>query len=289
MNKRLGMFLLILLLPWSAWAEAPAIQVSMRDSGYTMGDFIDLRVEIPLAPGQTLDEESMPLTGRVRPWLDLRELRWQQNGDTLTLDLRWQLFATVEIAQRLHTPTVTLRTRDGKVLVIPAQPFHYSPALPYPLESSTRKLNLPPFKADERTPFVAAWLCLLLATGCGLAWLWIKDRIPWWPFRPGPMTVLVRSLRRLPSHAILQQSVLREMHAAFNRSAGESLYPNTLPKLFDAVPYLRNERTAISAFFDYSWRVFHADLPLTMRVKDVSDWAERCASSERLYRRFSRA
>jgi len=287
-KKFVLMLPLLLLLGAAARADMDAVKVTMRDSGYTMGDFLHMRVEIPLEPGQKLDEESLPLTGRSRYWLDLSDLRWHQAGDTLTLDLSWQLFATVEIAQKLQTPVIPLRTQDGRALQIPAQDFHYSPVLPYPLESSGRRANLPPFKADEQTPLMVAAVCLALSLLSIFVWLWLHDRLPWWPRRPGPMTLLARALRRQPADAVLNRDQLRLIHDALNRSAGQSLYPQTLARLFAVAPYLQPEQPSIAAFFERSWRTFHADVPPTLRADEVQPWVVRCARNERLYWRAQR-
>lgn len=288
MKKFLTILPLLLLLCATARADTTAIKVTMRDSGYTMGDFLQMRVEIPLAPGQQLDEESLPLTGRSRYWLDLADLNWHQAGDTLTLDFTWQLFATVEIAQKLQTPVIPLRTRDGRVLQIPAQDFHYSPVLPHPLEKVKRRASLPPFKADEQTPLLVASLCLALSALSTLVWLWLHDRLPWWPRRPGPMTMLARAMRRRAADAELNRDDLRRIHDALNHSAGQSLYPQTLARLFAAAPYLQSEQPSITAFFQQSWQTFHAGAPLTLRVDEVQPWVARSARNERLFRRAQR-
>lgn len=277
--------LLALTLSSSAWAELNPVKVIMRDSGYTMGDLLHMRAEIQLGAGEVLDETSLPMAGRVKPWLDLRDLRWRQSGEVFELDMTWQLFATVEIAQMLQTPPIPLRTREGKAIKIPAQGFYYSPVLPYPLESFSRRANLPPFKADESAPLVAALACLLLGLSSGLVWLWLHDRFPWWPRDPGPMTRLARSFRHLPAGEVLQTPQMRDIHAALNLSAGRSLYPQTLPLLFEAAPYLQQEQPAITAFFDCSWQIFHADSPTLLRADEVRLWIARCARSERLHRR----
>lgn len=285
MNRMWMLLPALLLLSCVGWASTPSVRVVMRDNGYTMGDFLQMQVEIPLDPGQVLDTDSLPLTGRVRPWLDLHELRWMQKDRMLSLDLTWQLFATVEIAQKLHTPPIALRTRQGQTLQIPAQAFYYSPVLPHPMDPVSRRDNLPPFKADERTPLAAAGLLLLLALCSGLGWLWLHDRLFWWPRRPGPMTLLARRFRSFPAQGVLQHAQLRDIHEALNRSAGQSLYPHTLTQLFVVAPYLRVEQSAIAGFFECSWQVFHAGLPPTLRAEEVRRWVLRCARDERLYRR----
>lgn len=261
-------------------------RVSMRDSGYTMGELLHMRAEVPLPSGAKLDEDSLPLVGRVKPWLDLRDIQWQQHGKLLTLDLTWQLFATVEIAQQLHTPEVVLKTADKTplALVIAPQSFYYSPVLPHPLKEVKRRANLPPFAFDEYTPRRAAFTCLALAIGLLLLWLWFKDRLPWLPYRPGPLTRLAREMRRWPQGE-LQPAQLQAIHAALNQAAGQSLYPHTLPVLFERSPCLRSEEAAIRGFFMRSWQAIHQNASAQIQAEAARSWVQQAALAERLFRR----
>jgi hypothetical protein len=92
------------------------VSVTMRDSGYTMGDFMQMQVVITLADKQKLDPDSLPLVGRMKPWLDLREIKMraqQLDGKNQTiLDITWQLFATVAVVDALKTPEIVVSILD---------------------------------------------------------------------------------------------------------------------------------------------------------------------------------
>jgi hypothetical protein len=47
------------------------------------------------------------------------------------------------------------------------------------------------------------------------------------------------------------------MHAALNRSAGETLYPSTLKRLFERAPFLLPLRERIESLFGASWNAFY--------------------------------
>jgi len=49
--------------------------VTLRDSGYLLGDLVDERVDLDLPPGVSLDPDSLPLPGRVAPWMEVRASR----------------------------------------------------------------------------------------------------------------------------------------------------------------------------------------------------------------------
>lgn len=296
--KHLNVILLIfmIIVAQNTLAQsAPIVLVKMRDSGYTMGDFINMQVEISLPENHKIDSESLPLTGRVKPWLDLHTIKIHQKAnDKVHLELIWQIFASVEIAQTLKTPEVTLKTLAKKPqnIQIPAQSFYYSPVLPYPLGEVSRRPDLPPDQFDERTPrfwtLILLGLCALGALLC----LWFKDLLPWWPYHPGPMTKLARSLKRKAGNE-LQINDLRNIHAALNATANESLYPHTLANLFIRAPYLESEKAAIGQFFNASWLHFYAPKSLTnitdssakIDLKATMNWIQNAALSERIFRR----
>jgi mxaA protein len=254
----------------------------MRDTGYTLGDLILSHVSIRLEPGAEIDPDSLPPAGRVTPWLELREARLQQSGNTAHLDLTWQVFATVESPLVLKLPALELKLKGDRpqVVVIPAQPFHLSPVLPNPLENTQARPNRPPFLFDAQTPLLAAALSCLLALLCGTVWLWLVDRLPGFPRHPGPFTRLARRLRKHKGE--LDMQVLRDIHAALNTAAGETLYPGTLSRLFQHAPHLEAVRADLELFFHASWQYFYANGSALPDRNQTLAWVERAASAERL-------
>ncbi len=281
---RLFCALLLCVVSASALAE-PNVSVTMRDTGYTLGDLMETRVTLQLDTGQQIDPGSLPPAGRVTPWLELRSAQLDQNGDVARLDLRWQVFATVESARLLKVPAIELHTQGVKpqTVTIPAQSFYLSPVLPNPLEGTSPRPNLPPWKFDEKTPLLAALGSLGFALACLTIWLWLVDRLPGLPRYPGPFTRLLRRLRR--RHEALDMGDLREIHAAFNSAAGGTLYPASLPRLFEHAPYLVPVRADIEQFFDASWQCFFASASVIPERSQVMGWVEQAARAERLARR----
>lgn len=272
---------LLLWLPLAAGAQSP-VSVQMRDTGYTLGDLIASHASIQLEPGAEIDLNSLPPAGRVTPWLELREARLQQSGSTAHLDMTWQVFATVESPLVLKLPALELKLKGEKpqAVVIPAQPFHLSPVLPNPLEKAQPRPNRPPFLFDEQSPLLAAALSLLLALLCGTIWLWLVDRLPGFPRHPGPFTRLARRLRKHKGE--LDMLVLRDIHAALNTAAGETLYPGTLSRLFQHAPHLEAVRADLERFFRISWQRFYANGPAVPHRGETLLWVERAARAERL-------
>jgi len=120
MQRNAWAVLLVACLPMTGFAgvagdpvEPAAMQldpiqpiVTLRDSGYLLGDLIDERVYLNLPSGVSLDPESLPLPGRVAPWMEVRSSRidrGKQDGGQSVI-VRYQIFAEVEQTERLPIP-----------------------------------------------------------------------------------------------------------------------------------------------------------------------------------------
>jgi len=285
---------LLLLQPLPLFAnEGVQVKVTIRDSGYQMGDFLHQRISLKLPNSHRLDMDSLPLQGRVSPWLDLHHLDVNTHGESVALELVWQLFATVETAQILKTPAFQVKTIGPSVIQIsiPSVDFHYSPVFGIPLEKVSRKADFAPTAFDEQTPL---WMMIIFGTlslSAGIGWLWLTDRLVWWPCHVGPMTKLARRIKGLPKEALTQQHITDVMHA-LNQTAGQSLYPNTLQQLYRRAPYLTAFAPQILAFFEFAWASVYGHQPLlpaklvTMPVASTHallDWVTQAAMAERLH------
>lgn len=289
--------------------SASKIKVIMRDNGYTLGDIIAMHVEFNLAKGLVFDPNSVPLNGPVNNWLDLREVKMVEvkNADessNINIDFSWQVFGTVEHAQTIKIPAIQLQTIPADddanarntannkplAITIPAQGFRLSPVLPPTITENTHRPYAPPLRFDTRTPLTIGLTCLILGLLCGTLWLWLLDKISWWPRNPGPITKLSRQLRML---GVAQQATfnidnIRSIHSALASSAGQSLYPNSLENLFDKAPYLAADKAEITQFFLQTWALFFENKrQLTIdsiAVADTLKWIKRAAVAERLFR-----
>lgn len=285
--------------------SSPKVKVSMRDNGYTLGDIIIMHAEFILAKGLVFDINSVPLKGPVNNWLDLREVTMNEtkNADDsskVSVDFTWQVFGTVEHAQIVKIPAIQLQTlpKDSALksaenkplaITIPAQGFHLSPVLPPSLTENTHRPHVPPLRFNTQTPLTIALVCFSLALLCGALWLWLLDKISWWPRDPGPMTKLARQLRQQSLVQSFTNETLRTIHAGLAGCAGQSLYPNSLGNLFENCPYLVPSKTEITQFFNASWRVFYeknaSSTASAICVAGTLRWINRAAMAERLARR----
>ncbi|HOY71313.1 MAG TPA: hypothetical protein PL131_11775 [Methylotenera sp.] len=281
------LFFVLLFFCQLAWANLP-VKVSMRDSGYTLGDTLHMRVEVPL-PNAQIDMESLPLEGRAASWLDLQTLKVSEQHGKTVLDLTWQLFGTVEFTQPIKLPEIAIKTvgKNPQTIQIPAQTFYYSAVLPRTIENEQPRPNLPPLHLDEVTPKTWAIIFAALALLTGLTWAWVLDKLPILPFQPGPLTRLSRQFK-LENAQVLSQQELQQVHHALNLAAGQSLYPQTLGKLFETAPYLQSEQVKIRDFFAASWQGTYSGITRNISAGSVQDWLKRAALAERMARKTKR-
>jgi mxaA protein len=177
--------------------------VTLRDSGYLLGDLVDERVELTLPSGFSVDADSLPLPGRVAPWMEVRRSRIDAGpapGQTSVV-ITYQIFAEVEQAERVPIPTFKLRIRDGaqaRAVSVPEKSFLMSPALPATLTDEDRELK--PSPVPQMLPLgrvISAFaLSVLAVIACGFYLLWAYDRLPFLPRSPGPFARAWRRWRR---------------------------------------------------------------------------------------------
>jgi mxaA protein len=265
------------------------VNVTLRDSGYLLGDLLEERIEAHLPSSASIEADSLPLPGRVAPWLEVRRTRIERRQAQGSQDfvVTYQIFAEVDEARRVPLPAFKFRVRDGervRVVDVPAQSFLLSPALPSSLTDEDRELRPSPTPQElPQRRFIAGALASFAgAIASAIYLLWRYDRLPFLPHAPGPLARAWRRWRRRKGELsdAEQTALLRDMHAALNGSAGETLYPTTLPRLFERAPYLLPLRAQIEALFGASWTRFYgagdaASLPSASVLAMLRDAADR--------------
>jgi mxaA protein len=260
------------MIPARAFAdEALQPVIMLRDAGYLLGDLMEERIDLPLPQGFRLDADSLPLPGRVAPWLEVRaahELPGARAG-SIGIAVTYQIFAEVEQTTRIPIPGFSVRLRDGKEtrkVSIPEKSFLLAASLPASLSDEDRELK--PSPSAQALPvrgLVVALASALSGMLAGLAYLlWIYDRLPFLPRSPGPFARLWRRWRRRSRRGLSTQentALLHDWHAALNESAGETLYASTLPRLFDDAPHLAALHEPIESLFERSWQYFYGTPP----------------------------
>jgi len=251
---------------WSAMAAEPDVQVSLRDTGYMLGDLIDERVEVSLPDGTRVDPESLPLPGRVAPWLEVRSATLEPaHAGSQALVVTYQIFAETEAATQAPLPEFHLRLRgtgDARDLAVPSRSFLLSPALQATLADKDRELrpSPDPVRMPERGALAGALASFAVALAAIGYLLWRYDRLPFLPYAPGPLLRAWRIWRRRSRRELTgdeETALLRDLHDALSQSAGETLYPSTLSRLFEHAPHLVPLRGEIERVFAASWQRFY--------------------------------
>jgi mxaA protein len=258
--------LLPMLAAFSATAAELEVKVSLRDTGYMLGDLIDERIDVVLPEGARIDPDSLPLPGRVAPWLEVRRTALDPpRASAQTLVVTYQIFDEAEQATLAPLPVLHLRLRDdSREVTVPSHSFLLSPALPATLVDKDRELRPSPDPegVSSRGAIAGALASFAVAVIATTYLLWRYDRLPFLPYAPGPLLRAWRSWRRRASHELSvdeQGALLRDLHGALNESAGETLYPSTLSRLFDHAPHLAPLRCEIERVFVASWQRFYGN------------------------------
>lgn len=255
----------------SAHSEAPGTSpqvpavVTLRDTGYLLGDLVAEQVEVALPAGASLDRDSLPLPGRVAPWLEVRLAQVDaESTAAVALTITYQVFAEVEQPERVPLPAFKLRLRGdtARTVDVPEQAILLSPALPAALGDRDRELKASPQPQPLplRSVIAALAAAVLLAVAAGTYLLWLHDRLPFLPRAPGPFAQAWRRWRRRSRRELTTAEhvrLLRDWHGALNRAAGETVYARTLPRLFERAPHLHLLRAPLEQLFDSSWRHFY--------------------------------
>jgi len=266
---RLGAAIIGLMLLSQGAIAAEEIQprISLRDTGYLLGDLIDERVDVDLPNGIEIEAGSLPPPGRVAPWMEVRsaKLEGKRSDGTQTINVTYQIFGEVEQAMRVPLPGFKFRVRGAagaRTVEVPPQSFLLSPALPSSLADEDRELRPSPSPSllPLRHWLVGAAASLALVLACVVYLLWRYDRLPFLERTPGPLSRMWRRWRGKSRRDLSddeRDALLRDMHGAFNRSAGETLYPSTLALLFERAPHLAPLREEIEGLFGASWSRFY--------------------------------
>ena len=261
---------------------APKVTVEMRDHGYTLGDFIESKVHIVLDQDEVIDDSALPVAGPVNAWLDLKTLQAESHQNVYDLTFRWQTFATVETARKLKIPDIQIKTTGKKVglIEIPGHEFWMSPVLPNPLEDVQPKKTIAPSLVDLNPKIMRTGVLLLIALMFFGFWLWLIDRLPFFARSPSPFSLLSRKLKK--KIGPLDMDDMKAIHAALNQVAGETLYPNTLARLFEQAPYLGHLRQSIESFFESSWKCFYQSAEQKPDRLEAKSWISQAARAARL-------
>ena len=262
-----------LLLALSAQAQgardSPEVVVTLRDSGYMLGDLIDEHV----GSGFRMLCASMRIRCRC-PGGSRRGSRFAtQSSDRAMRPVRRSSSSRIRFSPKRRRRRASrcrsssLKALDGANVVpviVPTQAFLLSPALPATLTDDDRELRPSPepaLLARSCDPSRRARRVAARADRSGLSALALRSAaVPALCARSSRATLatLAKTARWRPRVRREEPRCCATWHAALNHCAGETLYPSTLERLFQRAPFLAPLRERIETMFASSWNAFYA-------------------------------
>lgn len=277
--------------------ETPRLSVSEpRAYGYQVGDVAMRRIVVELPRRLHLDEESLPVIGRQGAALSLRSLRRESDasaaGTRLTLWLEYQVFAAPVAPRVYELPALRLRfdgTPRAEELFVESWPVVVAPLAP---ESAPQRRGLGDLQPDTAPALrdtalerllIAACATLALGLGAGLALVYFG--LPWLSARRRPFMRAYRRLRAAraaPVSAGNWQEACRAIHAAFNETAGQVVFADTVDGFVRRAPRFAPLREDIRVFFMRSQAAFfHTGSRPSTFAADVESGSDRSGRVDR--------
>ena len=272
---------------------SPQLDVSEpRSYGHQVGDVVVREITLGLPAGLTLDDASLPVPGRVSHALELRSLSHDRAPDgRITLRLEYQWFAAPAQARIYELPPLLLRAVGAgpgaptQELRVDAWPVALAPLVP---ENGLARRGLGDLRPDAPAPLrelrnerlAIAWATVVALLA--LVWLVVVYLgVPWWGRRGRPFSLAYRQLRANAG----VPAAWRSLHAAFDRTAGRTLFADGVDDFLRATPRFAPLRAEILDFYARSQRGFFAAAANDGAAGDDAAWllafARACRDAER--------
>jgi mxaA protein len=280
----LGAFAALLLLAPALHAQPITITPGpVRAFGYTIGDRVERRVELWLAPPWSLTRGGLPTPGRQSPWFDLVEIattsELAKNGTHVELRFVYQLLNSPVQPTVLSLPRIGLKFEGGPQPVqrdLPPVDVFASPLLPSAATGSMldamrddRKPELIPVEHFRQRLTVYG----LVATTI-LAWMLVVQQLAS-RRRAGPFVRACRDLRNLErglNDVARAERAMRVVHRALDETAGHTVFVDNADTLFECA-YRSPLRARTLTFLDRSRQRFFAGAGEAVPLQELRDFA----------------
>ena len=262
-----------------------------RDYGYVLGDLIPVSINIRLAEGDSLDQDSLPSVGPLNDWLSLRstqvELVSEGEREITQLRLIYQIFKGVRIPEAVTLPPISVRTRgqSSQSFEIPSWTFTLAPVIPPEMSDDDVQIQpdspVEPASTVDSVRTLTLWLS---ATGLTLLLLtlgeWLRRR------RTRPFATTSKEMNALLARdrgADALRKSARMFHRALDQTLGETLFAGELERFCSLHPGFSPLQDRLADFFALSQRLFF-DPDAGDFEGETRDWlrdlAKRCAKVE---------
>jgi mxaA protein len=241
-----------------------------RTFGYVVGDVFKHQVQITLDDPWKLALDSMPKNGRIGIWLERHLSQFTEQrisgGTRYQFDFDYQIFNTAQQSVEVFTPQIELSMVNGDKQIpvfIHEWGFTVAPVTRDDAHQSMDYLELQPASKPVRRNTDGAYK-LLIAGSAGLLFSlavfgYIFGKLPGVKRTNGPFARTLSQLKVLqkkqPEPEIYQQA-LRQVHRAFNETAGQVVLSEDLDQFFIRQPGHTPLREPIEQLFGHSRNLF---------------------------------
>lgn len=243
------------------WAGAAIVAdpAAPRPFGYTIGDVVHQTLHLQLAPQEELVESSLPKAGRAGVWFTRRQVEAAREAGGWRIDITYQAINAPTDVRTVALPAVRLQVRDrGRTVeeTMRELPLTLGPITPATVVARAGHDDLrpdaPPPRIDVAPMRHRLALYALLAGLIGVTWTtWylgfgLRGR------RTRPFARAERELRRLLAREPSPQAMrgaMRALHRAFNTTAGEIVFSESLDRFFSGHPAFEPVHDAAAQFF----------------------------------------
>lgn len=267
--------------------------------GYSVGDILEREITLEVKKPYKLIDSSLPIVGYEKRYkgqtigVDLSNISHtkDENKDSTThhIKLAYQVFTNNVVAKHAALPAEYIRLiKDGKVAQyrIPSWDFVVSPLSIFGAVKVENDMSpyRGPLLLDASQEKLRLQVLLGVIVLCLLGLLYILGKYTWLPRMGGPFAKAYRDLHKLPRSPEGLQKAVSRLHLALNRTAGQSVFSDTLHEFFAHKPAFKIVQGDIDQFFQISRQVFFEPAAV-QQVSDPQAWLKqfcrRCRDCER--------
>jgi mxaA protein len=256
-------WIVLLFVPWACHAAPVDISID-RAYGYVIGDVIEQVAVVDVPRGSVIDVGTLPKLGRQGGWVELvfPVAVKRLDEEHLRLTLRYQLMNAPREVTVVFLPGIKFKLlgENGQFFErsLPAQAISASPITRDEaftragMEAMRPEREVLPMPVETFSTSMWRWLgaAAIAFLGAGAVLWWRRSRQA-----EGPFARAARSLRMMRESGDAEESI-RRMHAAFNETAGRSVFAESLETFFADKPEYQSMRVEITQFYARSRRVF---------------------------------
>ena len=260
--------------------------------GYSVGDILERDITLEVKKPYKLIDSSLPIVGYEKRYkgqvlgVDLSSISHTKDegkeSTTHHIKLAYQVFTNNVVAKHVSLPAEYIRLiKDGKVAQyrIPSWDFVVSPLSIFGAVKVENDMSpyRGPLLLDASKDKLRLQVMLGILGISLLGLLYILGKFTWLPRMGGPFAKAYRDLRRLPRTEEGLQAAVSRLHLAFNTTAGQSVFSDTLDEFIMQKPAFGAIRRDIEQFFQVSRQVFFE--PNAPQIADPQAWLKRFCRS----------